>query len=422
MKRTLTARFVRGIKAAAVGRRVDYWDDKVPGLGVRVTERGAKAFVLYTRWPGTGKPARRRIGDASRMDLAVARRKARAWIDLVANGIDPEEQKRQDALEKQRERDNTFAVVAEAWLVEVVIGPDRKRPLQRKGPEVERDVRREFVARWGNRPITSITTLDIRNVVKQKATTTPAQARNLLGYARRLFAWAVAQLAYGLAESPAERLVPRAIVGPKVRRRRVLREPELRALWSSSEQLGYPYGRVFEMLALTGQRKSEVAEARWREFDLDKKLWTIPPERMKMDGAHAVPLSDDAIALLEELPRFRKGDHLFSTTFGAKPVNGFSKAKARLDRLMLAELIELEPFTIHDIRRTMRTHLSALPVQDVVREAVIAHARPGMHGVYDHFEYLDEKRQALDLWAARLRGIVQPASDNVVPMRREVQT
>jgi hypothetical protein len=123
------------------------------------------------------------------------------------------------------------------------------------------------------------------------------------------------------------------------------------------------------------------------------------------------------IAILDTLPRFKKGDHLFSTTYGAKPVNGFSKAKARLDAAMAAELGgPVDPFVIHDIRRTMRTGLSALPIPDNVRELVIAHARPGMHKVYDQFAYLDEKRRALELWTARLRSIVDPPPDNVVAL------
>jgi hypothetical protein len=135
---------------------------------------------------------------------------------------------------------------------------------------------------------------------------------------------------YGITESPAERLRPKDIVGKKVVRQRVLSDAELRALWRAAEGTPYPYGPLFLMLALTGQRKSEVAEARWREFDLEKGLWTIPPERMKMDAPHLVPLAEDVVAILGSLPRFKKGDYLFSTTFGAKPVNGFSKSKARL--------------------------------------------------------------------------------------------
>ncbi len=139
----------------------------------------------------------------------------------------------------------------------------------------------------------------------------------------------------------------------------------------------------------------------WQEVDFGRRLWTIPAERMKGDRAHEVPLSPDALALLKSLPRFNAGDFVFSTTSGAKPVNGFSKAKERLDKLS-----GVTGWKFHDLRRTMRTHLSALPVQDMVRELVIAHAKPGLHKVYDRHSYEAEKRECLELWEARLRDVV----------------
>ena len=85
---------------------------------------------------------------------------------------------------------------------------------------------------------------------------------------------------------------------------------------------------------------------------------------------------------------------------------------------MAAELGGAPPaFVLHDLRRTMRTGLSALPIPDLVRELVIAHAKPGLHKVYDQFVYVDEKKQALDLWAGALRGIVEPPPANVVELR-----
>lgn len=419
-RRLLTDRFVLGLKPAAPGLRDHHWDTKVPGFGVRVTDRGAKTYVVYTRWPGTSSPARRAVGDASRMSLAVARKRAREWLELAEQGTDPKEQERKAALAEQQRRQTTFAVVAEDWLREAVIGSNPDRPKQRKAAEVARDVRREFIPEWGDRPVTSITALDVRNVIKRKAETASAQARNLLGYAKRLFAWAEAQHVYGLTASPAERLRPNDLTGKKVARQRVLNDAEVRALWRAGERMPYPYGPVYLMLALTGQRKSEVAEARWREFDIQKKLWTIPAERMKQNSPHAVPLTDEVIAILESLPRFKRGDFVFSTTFGAKPVNGFSKSKVRLDKAMSEEMgVEPEHWTIHDIRRTMRTGLSALPIPDRVRELVIAHAQPGLHKVYDQHSYLDEKRRALELWAARLGSILgeKPLGANVLQFK-----
>ena len=93
---------------------------------------------------------------------------------------------------------------------------------------------------------------------------------------------------------------------------------------------------------------------------------------MKSDAGHAVPLSDEVVRILEILPRFTKGDFLFSASYGERPVIGFSKAKRALDTKMRGELQQLPPFVIHDIRRTMRTGLSALPVPDLIRELVIA--------------------------------------------------
>ena len=179
------------------------------------------------------------------------------------------------------------------------------------------------------------------------------------------------------------------------------------------------------LLGMHGHGIAEVAEARWSEFDLTKKLWTIPADRMKAAADHVVPLSNDALHILKSLPRFESGDYLFSTTFGKKPVNGFSKAKTLFDKAILKALQKndfnaaLSGFVIHDLRRTVRTALSAIPnISDLVRELVIGHTRPGLHKVYDQYAYLDEKRFALDAWAARLRAIVGPAPPNVVSLAK----
>ena len=223
------------------------------------------------------------------------------------------------------------------------------------------------------------------------------------------------------SEMPRRR--PSKIIGAKEPRTRVLTDDELRALWRATGRLNYPLGPLVRMLILTGQRKSEVAEARWGEFDLKQKVWNVPVARMKMKAAHTVPLTDDVLALLKGLPRFDRGDHVFSTTFGLTPVNGFSKAKRAIDTAMLEELNKMDPkaklvpWVLHDIRRSMRTHLSALPVPDLVRELVIGHLKRGLHRIYDQHAYLDEKRHALELWSARLRDILTPPPANVIKIR-----
>ena len=129
--------------------------------------------------------------------------------------------------------------------------------------------------------------------------------------------------------------------------------------------MGYPYGPLFQLLVLTACRKNEIGGARWREIDLEKRLLLIPAERFKSDATHLVPLTGAALSVLETLPRFTKGDHLFSSTFGERPVSGFAGAKDRLDKLMVEDLGgALQPFRIHDLRRTVRTRLASLKVPD----------------------------------------------------------
>jgi integrase len=419
-KKALTDRGLKALKPAAPGKRYDRMDALVPGLGVRVTDKGHMTFILASRFPDKPKNyTRRELGAYGELTLEAARTKARRWLELIHSGIDPkrDEEQRQD--QRLRNQKNTFAAVAEEFF-------KRKLSKTRKGREVERDIRREFVERWAARPIAEIDRHDVMAVIDAAVDRGALyQAHNLLGYIRRLFNWAIGRGIYGLETSPCDRIRPADAIGKKAARKRILHDRELRAFWNATESIGYPYGELFRLLALTGQRKSEVAEARWSEIDLARKLWVIPAERMKADAAHVVPLSDDAVAILKSLPTFKKGDHVFSTTFGVKAVNGFAKAKVRLDKAILAELrgaaeddkrqkVKLEPFVLHDLRRTMRTGLSALPVPDLVRELVIAHTKPGLHKVYDQYAYLDEKRRALDLWAARLRSIITSPSDNVV--------
>ena len=428
-RKVLTDRILKTLKPAPDGKPCDVMDALVPGFGVRVFASGRRTFILIRRYPGSRNPTRRAVGEYGALTLEDARIKARNWITLIDKGVDPKEDRERERIARQRVRENSFRAVVEDFLRLSVIGPDPKNPKQRKGHEVERNLRTEFIQRggWGERPITEITAHDVIALIDGViARGAPYQAHNLLGHARRLFNWAIARQVYGLERSPCDRMRPRDVIGPKAVRTRVLRDNELRVLWWACDRLGYPYGPLIRLLALTGQRKSEVANVRWQEFDFDKKLWSIPPERMKMDSPHIVPLCDEAIALLQSQPRFKSGDYVFSLQFGQCPVNGFSKAKRALDTAMLAEMrkgiedqeareeITFPPFVLHDIRRTVRTGMSALPISADIAELVIAHARPGLRRVYDQYGYLDEKRRALELWEGRLRTIVGPAAPKPV--------
>jgi integrase len=423
-QRRLTDRTLKALKPAQPGKHYDVFDLGSPGFGVRVSDTGRKTFVLAARYPGSDNPTRRALGLYGPLSLADARTKAGAWVKLLERGIDPateEERQRQAELRKQK---HSFAAVAEAYIAHI------HRQGQRKADVVERELRREFMARWGPRPIAEILPEDVIAVLDEAVKRgAEYQAHNLLGHVRRLFNWAIARNVYGLDRSPTDRMKPKDAIGTRAMRDRTLTDDELRAFWRATARLDYPWAPFFRMLLLTGQRKSEVSDARWSEFDLDGALWTVPPERFKSNSTHLIPLTDDVVALLRTLPRFKRGDHLFSTKFGEKPIDGFSKIKARLDALMLEELQKvaveraenpdkgkLPPFVIHDLRRTVRTRLSSLRIPDTVAEMVIGHGRKGIQRVYDQHKFELEMREALAAWASRLRDIVEPPPANVVAL------
>jgi integrase len=244
-------------------------------------------------------------------------------------------------------------------------------------------------------------------------------AHALLATVRRLYKWASTPgRGYGITSSPCFHIQAKALIGERRPRTRVLSDDEIRAFWRVCEQLGYPYGDIGHMLLLTGARHREVSEAPWAEFDLAKKTWTIDQARFKSNFEHVVPLTGEVVDLLEGLPRFKRGEHVFSTTFGEKPTMIADKIKGKIDALMLQMLRALKPWRVHDLRRTVRSHLSALRIPDHIAEMALGHGRQGLQRIYDQHRYEAELREALTLWAGRLRSIIAPPPENVVAIKK----
>jgi hypothetical protein len=464
-RKHLTDRTIQALKST--GKRYEVMDTDPGAMGVRVSEtEDDRTFIFMGRFPSKAftrhklggyidpKTApKREIGDddlllLDALTLAEARRKARLWQAMIARGIDPDDDvaRRLREIEKQREaetgrRANTFAKVFEDFVAQKLAG-------ERKGEEVKRDTMNEFLPTWKDRPVTDIDELDVLKIINAKKATAPAQARNLLGEIRRLFGWAIKQRVYGITVNPCQNLFPKDIIGKKKRGQRILDDDELFALWRTVKRLPYPYRQAYQLLMLTALRLNEAVRAPWTEFETivlrtlrqrkkDERIdwtkvsnkpleWIIPAERMKGENEeakpHLVPLIPDILAVLDSLPLYRSGEYLFSTTFGKKPVSIGDKIKKKIDARMVRTLkalarrrgddstkVTLKNWTNHDIRRTVRSNLSRLKVTEEAREAVLAHARPGIKGTYDVYDYADEKREALELWAARLRSIVEPS-------------
>jgi integrase len=238
---------------------------------------------------------------------------------------------------------------------------------------------------------------------------------------RKLFNWALQRgivatsLVAGIRAPLAERS-----------RDRILSDDEIRRFWQACLKVGYPFGHVAWLLLLTGQRRREVAGMSWGELDLDNRTWLIPGARTKNGEPHSVPLSDAAIETINSLPRIKSERGFLFTTTGDTHVSGYSRAKAAIDKAMLAiaretdpELDEIPRWTLHDLRRTAASGMARLGIALPVIEKALNHSSgsfAGIVAVYQRHHFSDEKRIALEAWGRFVLSLQRP-TENVVPMR-----
>jgi integrase len=231
----------------------------------------------------------------------------------------------------------------------------------------------------------------------------PVAAGRFRAWCSKLFSYAVSA---GLRPDNPVTRTESPISARDIQRDRKLSDHELSLVWHCAEQLGYPFGPAIQLLALTGQRRSEVFEATWDEFDLSRATWVIRSSRAKNGAEHMVPLSEAALAILHRLPRMEGSPFLFTTT-GASPVSGISRAKARLDDLVRDANggVPLPQWRLHDLRRTFVSGCARMRIPSEVVERAINHTSGsfgGVRGVYNVHAYEDERRSAMERWAAHL--------------------
>jgi integrase len=391
-KKTLTAASVESLRAPKSGQ-VEYFDKGYPGLSLRVSYGGRKTWSAFYRLHG--KLHRVGLGVFPAMSLAEAREAWRETRKDVARGINPA---RSSA--SPRAPSTSFADVAREWL-------ERDQAGNKSAPAVRRIVERELIPAWGNRPIGEIGRRDVRDLIDAIADRgAVVMARRVHGYLHRLFVWAVGRDI--IAVNPATNL---PLPGSETRRDRVLTDAELLAVWSSTEALGFPFGPAYRLLILTGARREEIGRLKWSEIDGD--TIKLKGERTKNGEPHNIPLSAPARALLETLPRFAGGDFVFSTD-GHKHVSTWSNAKERIDAL-----VKIEPWRLHDFRRSVATGLQRLGVNLQVIEAILGHvggSRSGIVAVYQRHSFEREARAALEAWGRHVLGLVEGKTENVVQL------
>jgi integrase len=391
------------------GTRHSLRDTDVTGLVLKVTEAGKRIFCLHTVFPGTKFQAMRTLGRYPELSLAGAREKAIKWRGLIAQDIDPSDAEEKERRDRAIVRGNTFGIFAEKY-----IAARTNKRAEMDGKEI----RRLLLPAWENTPIANITPRDVRELIN-KLKVKPHNARH--GWQHMVLIFKQAVFEELIPVSPCASLDRRLLFrGVKLNHReRVLNADEIHALWHAAEKEAA--GPFYKLLLLTGVRADELGSAVWSEFNLKARRWVIPRERFKSDSEHVVPLTDTAIEILESLPRAAKSEKIW--LINPRTVN----VKTRIDKSM-AEILKakLPGWQAHDLRRVIRSNMSAMEIPDHVAEMVIGHGRRGLARVYDQHKYEPQVRQALEKWAERLLTIVgltpTPTAENVVRLVRKATT
>jgi integrase len=376
----LTAKTVETIEPAATRQEIP--DALLPGLYLIVQPSGARSWAV--RYRHNGQPRKYTLGSYPAINLAAARARGTKALRAVAEDRDP-------AGERREQRANSVAEVVARFLA----NHGRRRYRPRTFQEAERLLRQNLVARWGNQPLAGITRKQLRDMLDELvANDTPMLANRVHSITRKLFSWAIEQEIVAVSplagvKAPAE----------ERSRDRILTDQELRAVWQAAGRLGV-YGSLVRLLILTGQRRGEIAGLTWPEIDTDKRLISLPRDRVKNGRAHEIPLSPQAVALIETLPR---NSERYALSPRSGPMNGFGKLKVRLDKLS-----GVADFTLHDLRRTVASGMARLEVALPVIEKVLNHVSgsfAGVAGIYQRHDFAKEKRAALDAWGKHVMKI-----------------
>jgi integrase len=378
---------------------VVYWDAGYPGFGVKVTPKGRKVFIVLYRTAGAGSKLRKyTIGPYGRVTLHQARVAAQRIFAAKLEGRDP-------AAEKREAKRRVVADRVED-LLEIFIS--QRLSQNRSGGEIARLLRREMEKAWVGRSIHEINKRDVVELVSAiERRGAPIAANKTLKSIKAFLRWCVGRAI--LDQSPAEN-VP--LPSKEIARDRVLDDDELAQVILAARKIGGPYGDIVELLALTGQRREEVARLQWAELDLAQRVWTLPKSRTKNAKAHVVHLSKQSMAVLTRADQ--PGSYVFSL-LGTKPFQEFSRAKRRLDQLS-----GVTGWRLHDLRRTCVSGMARLGITPHVADKILNHQAgtiSGVAAVYQRHDFLAERQGALDVWGAHVERILGVSQERRIALK-----
>ncbi len=388
-----------------------YWDEDLPGFGVRVSPQGKAVYFAQYR-DRVGRQAKTTIGAVTALKADKARDEAKNLLARVQLGGNPQKDLR-EARQAERVVDLVDAYLAK---VETSLRPRSYEEAERALRKRAKPLHHEKADRVTRRDIASL----IEKVSEESG---PFAANKVRANLSALWSWA-------LKAGRVQNGNPVAYTDKPVRnvsRDRVLTDGELKLIWRCTHT-GHDYDRIVRLLMLSAARRDEVGALPWDELSdagpLGVRMWTLAAERSKNHRPHEVALGPLAAA---QLPGSRGN---FPVIFGRKSADmrgfsGYSKCKARLDARMLAALVKdfteangrppadgevkLAPWRLHDLRRTFSTWGNESGIEPHVVEAVLNHvsgaAKAGVAGVYNRAQYRAQKLVALGAWEQHIRRL-----------------
>jgi integrase len=385
---------------------------KADGLGLTllVQPDGGKFWRLRYRF--AGKEQMLSLGEFPQVSLAEARQARDDARAQLRAGVNPGAVRKQNKAQAAVAAANTFRAVAAEW-IELNRGEWRDTHVIRVQSQLDRDI----LPALGNRPISDISPAEVLAVAKRVETRDALdQAKRCLQRMTSIFALGVRTLR---CDSNPARELAGVIKARKVQHRPALAFDQLPDYLDRLEKViaGPECKGAMEMLLLTATRSGEARGMRWDEIDEKATLWRIPPERMKMDSEHIVPLSTQALAILERM-RPLTGDRELVFPSPKRP-NEPLHANALLMALRRMGY-QKGDVTAHGFRATFSTTMNELGHNADVIEKVLAHVpRNKIRAAYHRAQYIEERRVLLQTWADMIDAKRKGA--DVIPIRRKVQ-
>jgi integrase len=412
----------RKIDSLKPGKQLNQWfDKKVVGFGIRISQEGTKTWFVQYRFAGVRH--RLKLGRYPDVHLAVARKRAQEALLLVSDGVDPAQKRKaeEESLKRERLATKTFAQLSRQFLDEYA------KLNKRSWDEDERIIDKVLIPEFGTLNAKEIVRGHIRDFLRAYGLKAPVQANRIHACIRKIFNWAIKEEIADLESNPAANITRPG--GKEQPKDRALSDAELKAVWNELENQTTHVREVLRLVLLTGQRPGEVMAMEWSELDLPKSLWTIPGTKTKNRLSNVVPLSPQALRVLERHrknyenrleKRRKRGDQSKASRFvfpnkrlikeGEEPITHVRKATNRIWRTL-----QIKPFSAHDLRRTCATKLGQMEVPGHVIARILNHKQTDVtSSVYNQYQYLKEKREALDgfgAWIARLASGLELVGD-----------